>query len=64
LYINNSVGGEEVKAAHVFELNTLSIQIPHGFWIVGAVKVQFINVYYLRHRDNPKPKWNLNGKSV
>ena len=46
------------------ELHTFSIFIPLGFWIVGAVKVAFIIVYYFNGTDNPKPKWNLDGKSV
>ena len=50
-FFGYSVGGDEVKAAL-------------GFWIVRAVKVALIIVYYFNGTDNPKTQSKLDGKSV
>ena len=33
-------------------------------WIVGAVKVALIIVYYFNRADNPQTQWKLDGESV
>ena len=37
---------------------------PLGFWIVSAVKVALLIVYYFNGTDDPKTQSKLDGKSV
>ena len=64
MIVHNKLCRWQSKSCSRFELHTFSIQIPLGFWIVGAVKV--VNNYKrcFNGIDNPKPKWNLDGESV